>query len=169
MENVSLEQLSADLADAIEQALPGWVLGCVERIMKAWAGSTPDAVQTEAHLAARAARDEVGPVLRALLARDIDEQTATPLTILREAVAYPTAVLLSAGVPPVQRDDYSVERFPTDIYDLTPANFADIDPALAELGLAWGAAKAWTHRHRHSAPAPHAAPAPPAVPDEPGR
>ena len=163
MENLSLEQLSADLADAIERALPGWVLGCVDRIMKAWAGSTPDAVQAEAHLAARAARDEVGPVVRGLLALDIDEQTATPLTILREAVVYPTVVLLGAGVPPVRRDDYSVERFPEDIYDLTPANFADIDPALAELGLAWGAAKAWTHRRRHSTSTPHAAP------DEPGR
>jgi hypothetical protein len=39
--------------------------------------------------------------------------------------------------------------FPDDDYGLTPASFADIDPALAEPGLAWGAAKAWVHRRRH--------------------
>ncbi len=32
--------------------------------------------------------------------------------------------------------------FPDDDYDLTPASFGDLDPALHEPGLVWGAAKA---------------------------
>jgi hypothetical protein len=49
----------------------------------------------------------------------------------------------------VDRDSVSEEMFPDDPYGLTPASLADIDPALQELGLRWGAAKAWTHKRRH--------------------
>jgi hypothetical protein len=62
--------------------------------------------------------------------------------VLRAAVRHPTAVLAEAGVPEVVRDRFAEETFPADVYDLSPAAFADIDPALAEPGLVWGAAKA---------------------------
>ena len=42
--------------------------------------------------------------------------------------------------------------FPDDDYDLSPATFADVDPRLTEPGLAWGAAKAFTHLQRHRPP-----------------
>ena len=84
-----------------------------------------------------------------MLAADVDEQATTPLAILRTAVRYPTEVLVAAGVPPVERDSFSQRAFPDDIYDLTPATFADVDPALAEAGIAWGAAKAFEHKRRH--------------------
>jgi len=100
-------------------------------------------------LAAEAARRQVGAEVEALLAQDIDEQRTTPLSLLRGAVRYPTEVLRSAGVPPRRRQGFDVERFPDDEYELTPANLADVDPELAELGLVWGAAKAWTHKARH--------------------
>jgi hypothetical protein len=45
-------------------------------------------------------------------------------------------------VPPVGRDPDAVRRFPDDDYDLTPAAFVALDPALHEPGLRWGAAKA---------------------------
>ena len=38
---------------------------------------------------------------------------------------------------------------PDDDYDLVPTSFADLDPSLRELGLAWGAARAYVHRARH--------------------
>ena len=47
------------------------------------------------------------------------------------------------------RDDQQVHLFPDDDYDLAPANFADVDPSLAEPGLTWGAAKAYVHLQRH--------------------
>ena len=131
------------LADGIEAALPGWVVRCVGRYL-------PDpGPEAEAEEAGARAAAEVGGAVRRLLALDIDEQRTTPLTILRDAVRYPADVLRAAGVPPVERDRFSQERFPDDDYDLTPAGFADIDPALAEVGLAWGAAKAWEHKRRH--------------------
>jgi hypothetical protein len=61
-------------------------------------------------------------------------------------------VLRAAGVPPVVRDEHQERLFPEDVYDLAPANFADVDPALAEVGLAWGAAKAFEHLQRHKVP-----------------
>jgi hypothetical protein len=64
-------------------------------------------------------------------------------------VKYPTEVLRAAGVPPVQRDSFVEQAFPDDIYDLAPASFADLDPALQEAGLSWGAAKAFDHKRRH--------------------
>ena len=72
-----------------------------------------------------------------------------PLALLRTAVRYPTKVLHDAGAPVVERDKFSRERFPDDDYDLTPANWSDIDPSLLDLGIAWGAAKAFEHKQRH--------------------
>jgi hypothetical protein len=93
----------------------------------------------------------VGPRVRSLLAADIDEQVTTPLAILRSvAVRYPTAVLREAGVPPVHRDEFVEEVFPEDAYDLAPAAFTDLDPDLGDVAIAWGAAKAFEHKRRHS-------------------
>jgi hypothetical protein len=48
----------------------------------------------------------------------------------------------------VRRDAEAVRQFPADPYDLTPMTFADLDPELAEAGIAWGAAKAHVHLAR---------------------
>jgi hypothetical protein len=146
----AVEEIAAALADAIEAALPIWVVRCVNRMMVAWAGAVPRDVEAAAVRAGARAAAEVGPEVRALLAADIDDQPSTPLAMLRAAVSYPTLVLESAGVPPVERDAFSVHAFPEDLYDLTPASFADIDPSLHEVGLRWGAAKAFEHKRRHS-------------------
>ena len=137
------------LAAAVEAALPGWVERSVERLLVAWAGRADPAVMAEARTAGVAAVADVGARVRTLLEADIDEQRSGPLAVLRSAVAYPSGVLRSAGVPPVERDAFSEEHFPDDDYDLTPATFADVDQSLHEPGLAWGAAKAWAHRRRH--------------------
>ena len=42
----------------------------------------------------------------------------------------------------VVRDAHAERLFPDDDYDLSPGAFADVDPALHEPGLVWGAAKA---------------------------
>ncbi len=149
------EQAQA-LVAAVEEALPRWVEGSVERLVSAYRGAVDPAVAAEARLAGARAATEVGARVRQLVEADIDEQRANPLSLLRDAVRYPTQVLEGAGVPPVERDSFSVERFPDDLYDLTPASFADVDPALHEPGMAWGAAKAMAHmqRHRRQAGAP---------------
>ena len=63
---------------------------------------------------------------------------------------YPTRVLAAAGIAPGARDPLDRAMFPDDVYGLTPANFADIDPRLTDLAIAWGAAKAWVHKRRHA-------------------
>ena len=114
------------LADAIEAALPAWVTGCVERTFRAWIGKFPADVAQEARQAGMAAQHEIGPEIRRLLEADIDAQQTTPLAVLRTAVRYPTAVLRSAGVPPVGRDRFAEEAFPDDVYGLSPASLADL-------------------------------------------
>ncbi|HLH46972.1 MAG TPA: hypothetical protein VKV25_07425 [Acidimicrobiales bacterium] len=144
-----MERHAQPLADAIEAAIPTWVVRCVTTVMVAWQGAVPPDVQAAAEDAGQAARADAGAAVRVLLEADIDEQRGTPLALLRAAVRYPTAVLSNAGVPPVERDRFAEEAFPRDVYDLTPASLADIDPDLADLGIAWGAAKAMEHRRRH--------------------
>ena len=146
---VDLDQHAAALADGIVDAVPRWVERSVDVVHRAWDGPPPPPVAAAGRRAGQAAGAEVGPRVRALLGADIDDQRTTPLALLRDAVRYPTQVLADAGVPPVQRDGQDEAMFPDDRYGLTPATLADVDPALADPGLAWGAAKAWAHRRRH--------------------
>lgn len=140
------------LAEGIEEVLDKWVVRCVVDLAIAWRGAADTEIRAAAEAAGQRCRAEVGPEVRALLLSDIDTQRATPLTILRRAVSYPTAVLADAGVPPVARDPFAERMFPDDVYGLAPASFADVDPSLGELGIAWGAAKAFEHRRRHRRP-----------------
>jgi hypothetical protein len=145
-----MDAVAKDLLDGIDQAIPRWVSRSVARLVEGWTGApATDAVQVQAEAAGEEASAAMMPRLRELLDADVDEQATTPLAILRDAVSYPAAVLRAVGVPPVERDAFAEQRFPDDVYDLTPATFADLDPALTEVGLAWGAAKAWEHKRRH--------------------
>jgi hypothetical protein len=145
----SIEYYAQAMADGISAYLPTWVVGCVHRIVMAWSGSVPPEVALAAEVAAELAQADVGHAITELLASDVDDQVTTPLALLRGAVVYPTEVLRQCGVPPVERDRFAEAAFPGDDYDLSPSSLADIDPALAELGIAWGAAKAFEHRRRH--------------------
>jgi len=149
-----VDDYASALADGIDAALPTWVVRGVITVMTAWAGTVPPDVALAAEEAAQRARAEIGGAVRRLLEADIDQQRTTPLALLRAAVRYPTEVLAAAGVPGLERDRFAQEAFPDDIYDLSPARFADIDPALADVGLAWGASKAFAHKQRHAGPAP---------------
>jgi hypothetical protein len=165
-DDARLAQLGAQLADQVVAAIPGWAQREVERVFDAWLASAASpaptvdsseraAVVATAAVAGDRAAEAVGPVLRALLGADVDEQTVTPLQLVRELVRFPSAVLEAAGVPPVVRDTFAEERFPDDPYGLTPASLAAVDPALAEPSLTWGAAKALAHRRRHRPPTVH--------------
>jgi len=149
---ITLDEQARALADGVEAHLPGWTERSVERLLVAHFGSADRTVMAAARQAGEAARADVGLRVQALLSADIDDQRTNPLSILRQAVRYPTEVLRHAGVPPVRRDRFAAERFPEDDYDLTPVSFADIHPSLLEAGVAWGAAKAWTHKQRHGGP-----------------
>jgi hypothetical protein len=139
---------AARLADAIDAVLPDWVRRCVEARLT----TVTPAIRDAATEAGERARAEVGAAVRRLLVEtDIDDQRGNPLALLRTATRYPTEVLHAAGAPAVERDKFARERFPDDDYDLTPATWSDLDPSLHELGLTWGAAKAFVHKQRHRA------------------
>jgi hypothetical protein len=137
-DEAALASYATALADEVDERLPSWVARSVARFVTI----DDPAVAARVEQAGQAARAEVMPSLRALLAQDVDAQRNSPLAILRRAVRYPTEVLGELGVPPVRRDEFVERNFPDDVYDLSPASFADVDPSLHEPGIAWGAAKA---------------------------
>jgi hypothetical protein len=141
----ALARYASALADAAEVAIPGWIERSVQRV----AAEQDLAVDPAAVAAvAREAQADGAARLRTLLSADIDAQPTNPLSVLRSLVRYPTDVLRAAGARPVARDEFAERNFPDDLYDLTPAAFADVDPALHEPGLIWGAAKAHVHLAR---------------------
>lgn len=138
------------LADGVEAALPGWVARGVERVLAAQGIPLDPDTRRRMDVAGRRAGDEIGPRLRRLLGADIDDQRTNPLAVIRGATVHATRVLEAAGARPVARDAQARRHFPEDLYDLTPGSFADIDPALHEPGLVWGAAKAHVHLRRRA-------------------
>ncbi len=149
-----LAGIGVQLADAVVAAVPGWVVGAVVTVLDAWeaAGhSVTDrhAVLAEAAEAGQAAGTRVAAELCALVRTDVDAQRSTPLTAVRDIVSLPTGVLRRAGVAPVARDPVAERWHPGDDYGLAPASLAAVSPDLADLALAWGAAKAIAHRQRH--------------------
>jgi hypothetical protein len=134
------------LAAGIEATLPAWVRRCVLTRVEQSGVEAPTDDRIEE--AAEGASVEVGAAVRLLLETDIDLQRTSPLAVLRTAVRFPTEVLRGAGVPEVVRDHDAERMFPDDVYDLTPASFADVDPSLHQPGIEWGAAKAHVHLSR---------------------
>lgn len=147
-----LADLAAELAAGVEAAMAGWVETCVRHRLVDFAGVADEQVMVAARSAGERARADVGSRVRALLELDPDQQWTNPLAIVRTGVAYPTAVLREAGVPPVVRDPLAAEQFPDDDYDLTPTRFADLDEGLFDTSIAWGAAKAFVVKARHQKP-----------------
>jgi hypothetical protein len=139
----ALAAQGAVLADALVDALPQWSV----RVVTERGGR---GLRHEAERAGREAAEALAPQLHALLAADVDQQRQNPLALVRTAVAWPTAVLREAGVPPVDRDDHDRAHFPDDDYGITPMSFADVGPSVQEAGILWGAMKAHVHRRRHA-------------------
>src|SRR4051812_13556054 len=120
----ALAAYAAELTDGIEAALPRWVERSVERVLVAYRGGVDPDERRASEAAGAEAVAATAPAVRELLLTDIDEQRTSPLALVRGAVRYPTRVLQQAGVPPVERDPFTVRQFPDDAYDLTPASFA---------------------------------------------
>jgi hypothetical protein len=123
------------IVTGVEEALPGWVVREIDRIVDAWGRLD--------------AAERVGAALRELFALDAAEQTSTPLQIVRTAYREPTAVLAAEAIPEVERDDFHERAWPDDRYGLVPESLADLgDEDLGPLLLAWGLAKAAVLRAR---------------------
>ena len=146
-----LAAIAAELADRVEATVPGWIEGLVLTRVRQWSGQVSGDAAAEAQVAAEGARAEVVPRMRRLLETDIDDQASNPLEVLRGATRHAHEALARIGVPSVERDDFAQRSFPADTYDLMPATWSDIDPELHEIGITWGAAKAFVHKARRRA------------------
>ena len=146
-----LAEASAALVEGVPRALPAWAAQAADDLLTAWGGlsaSRRKEVVEEARQAGMAAARRVAQELRDLLALDPAEQRATPLEIIRGAVAEPTAVLAAAGLPDVVRDPFEEQAWPDDRFGLVPKTLRDLDPDLAAVHFAWGVAKAAVLRAR---------------------
>jgi hypothetical protein len=146
-----LAEASTALIEGVPRALPDWAARSARVLLDAWGGLDDDrrrVVVDEARGAGERAARRVAQELRELFARDPAEQHATPLEIIRTAVAEPTAVLVAAGVPDVVRDPFDEQSWPDDRFGLVPRTLKDLDPDLAAVHFAWGMAKAAVLRAR---------------------
>ena len=141
MDETVIDEASARLLRAVEANLAPWLQGRLVDL-------APMLGPEVAAVAARCA-DVVLPELRELLATDIDQQRTTPLQLVRDAMAGPTAALAAAGVAVADRDPQQARLDPNDVYDLGPARWADLGEEVGDAGLMWGAAKAMVHLQRH--------------------
>lgn len=130
------------LLEASREVVPGWLRRITADVVRR-SGLDEAALADELDAVAEHAAADVLDRLAELMDTDVDEQRTTPLTLFRDGVREPTAWLRSHGVqpPPAGPAD---GHFPDDVYRLGPATWADIDPALHEPGLMWGAWKAMT-------------------------
>lgn len=139
---------AAALDEAVAAAIPGWVERSVAGVLAGQGLDLTDEVRHAARRAGIDAQRDGSARVHDLLCQDVDSQVGNPLAVLRSLVRYPTEVLRAAGARPVDRDEFARRAFPDDAYDISPATFADFDPAVAEPGLMWGAAKAHIHLAR---------------------
>ncbi len=146
-----LDEASEALVAGIEAVLPDWAARSADALLTAWGALAP-AQRGEVVADARRAGEEgarrVAAELVELFALDPAEQGATPLEIIRGAVAEPTAVLGAAGLPDVVRDPFEERAWPDDRFGLVPRTLRDLDPDLAAIHFAWGVAKAAVLRAR---------------------
>lgn len=138
------------LADGLDGAVQDWIVRIVQQRLPAdWSHHDHPRLWTQMSDVAAQIHDQVIPTLRNLLATDVETQATGPLGVLRSAVGPANRLLADAGVPRPKRDPVAESMFPDDLYDLGPANFDDVDPALHDIGLLWGAAKAHVVLTRH--------------------
>jgi hypothetical protein len=140
------EELPRSRAEAAEQLLraadaviPAWLERCVRRICSQ---QGIESAELDAKISTMV-RQASPMVLGELGAAVTGVRADNPLQVFRRAVVYPTLVLGELGAREVRRDEFSRESFPNDIYGLSPATWIDVDEALHDPGLIWGA---WTAR-----------------------
>lgn len=131
------------LLEVAAGVVPGWLFRSVLAVAaRQGLALAPDDAATAAVVTA--ATERLLADLADLLATDVDEQRTNPLSLFRAAVAGPTAHLVALGARPSGSDGFRVEHFPDDVFGIGPATWSDVDPALHEPGLTWGAWKAMT-------------------------
>ena len=138
-----MDQYSTQLLETSDQVVAKWV----ERLIRQHCDEQKIADSRVGDLCISAIAQvsaEVHDNLVELLSRDVFEQRTNPLAIFRQATRPITELLKNLGSPSVTRDEFDERSFPDDVYGLSPATWVDIDEAMVEPGIEWGAWKAAT-------------------------
>ena len=138
VDEVDIDELSDKLRRCIVAAVPGWMT----RMSAAVLGSQSIALRADeiAHMADEA-RQFVDLRLSELFAADVDQQRTTPLSILRDSVRYPNALLATQGATAFAAAGGSHFSQSEDPFHLMPASLADFGDEVHQAGLLWGAGK----------------------------
>ncbi len=144
----ALAAYAAVLADAVDAAVVPWLVRLARERCSRHGIVVDDPRRAALDGVTQRAGAECAQSVRQLLSTDIDDQTTTPLELLRSATRPVTELLDEWGVPPTARDEFDERAFPRDHHALVPASFADVDESLLEPSLVWGAAKAHVHLRR---------------------
>ncbi len=146
------------IAQGVSRGAATWVERQVAHIADLWGRLTPaerEALDRAAAEAGETATARVRSELDVLFATSVQDQAATPLEIVRTLGREATVALRAAGVPPIERDEFSVRAFPDDDYGLVPADLGALgDPELAPMLAVWGMAKAELLRSLPPSPPP---------------
>jgi hypothetical protein len=138
-----MDQYSTRLLETSDEVVTKWVERLIRRHCDEQKFSDLQAGELLSSVVSQVS-DEVHSRLEDLLSRDVLEQRTNPLAVFRQATRSVTELLMNLGCPPVTRDEFDERSFPDDVYGLSPATWADIDEALVEPGIEWGAWKAAT-------------------------
>ena len=139
------------LFDAVIDAVPVWITRRLHEIAHLAPSGDKGAVMNVAVQVAEQTQHFVREHLHQLLSQDVDEQRSNPLHILRSSTAIATAVLQSAQIPPVHRDEFDKSALPDDVYAIGPHTWRDLSEEVHETGITWGAWKAATVIQRRRA------------------
>ncbi len=140
-----LAAFAEQLIEQVDTSIGGWVRRSV--FAAAGAGGVK-VVEDDLAPVIDQTRGAAMPEIRRVLRADVDTGAGSPLAALRNAVGPMTDLLDRWGAARPPRDEFLERQFPGDPYQLGPAAFSDIDEALHEPGLVWGAARAHVHLRR---------------------
>jgi len=137
-----LSEYSQTLFDTCVVAVPEWITNRIQNVCLMSGGVVPEIVTTKVAGVAHATKAQVQIDLMALLSVDVDAQRTNPLQVLRGSTLMATALLIEAGIPPAQRDEFEVRSMPDDMFALGPLTWRDLGDDVHNAGIEWGAWKA---------------------------
>ena len=137
-----LSEYSQTLFDTCVVAVPEWITNRIQNVCLMSGGVVPEIVTTKVAGVAHATKAQVQIDLMALLSVDVDAQRTNPLQVLRGSTLMATALLIEAGIPPAQRDEFEVRSMPDDMFALGPLTWRDLGDDVHDAGIEWGAWKA---------------------------
>lgn len=137
-----LSEYSQRLFDACVVAIPEWITNRIQHVCLVSGGAVPEIVRAKIVDVAHATQVQVQIDLMALLSVDVDAQRTNPLQVLRGSTLMATALLIEAGIPPAQRDEFEVRSMPDDMFALGPLTWRDLGDDVHDAGIEWGAWKA---------------------------